>query len=180
MSRSGEPYSRPARVFHWVTAALLVALFGLGLSMTRFIEGDWKLRVYSWHEWTGLTVLALTSARLWWRLRHPGPPLDLPAAERIAAGTVHWAIYAILLAQPFIGWATTSAFGFEIIYLNLIPLPALVEADRDLAARLQSLHFTLAMTLAALIAAHLAGIAYHHLIRRDATLRRMLPSLPPP
>jgi cytochrome b561 len=174
-----EPiYSRPARIFHWVTAALLLLLFGLGLSMTRWIEGDWKLRVYSWHEWTGLTVFAISAVRLWWRIRHPAPPLDLPRLERLAAGFVHAAIYVILLSQPIVGWLTTSAFGFEIVYLNLVPLPMLVEENRELATRVQSLHFTLAMILAGLIAAHVAGVAYHHLIRRDSRLRRMVPSLP--
>jgi cytochrome b561 len=168
-------YTRTARALHWLTAVLLLVLFGLGLSMTRWIEGDWKLRVYSWHEWTGLTVFAATSVRLLWRLRHPPPPNTLPRIEHLAASLVHGAIYLILLVQPVVGWLTTSAFGFTIVYLNLIPLPSPVPADRELAAQLQTAHFTLAMALAALVAMHVGAVAYHHLVRRDATLHRMAP-----
>jgi cytochrome b561 len=71
----------------------------------------------------------------------------------------------------------SSAFGFPVVYLGLIPLPDLVPVDRALAARLQRLHFTLAMALLALVAAHAAAALYHHLVRRDDTLRRMWPGL---
>jgi cytochrome b561 len=168
-------YSRPARVMHWVTAGLLVVLFGLGLSMTSWIEEDMKLRVYSWHEWVGLTVFAITATRLLWRLRHPPPPFELPRAERVVSGLVHGAIYAVLLVQPIVGWLMSTAFGFPVVYLGIIPLPQVVPADRALAERLQYVHFTLAMTLLALFAAHMCGVLYHHLVRQDGLLQRMLP-----
>ena len=77
-----DSYSRPARLLHWLTAILLVGSFGLGISMTRFIEDDQKLRVYSWHEWVGITIFLATIARLLWRLLRRPPPLDLPWIER--------------------------------------------------------------------------------------------------
>jgi cytochrome b561 len=169
-------YSRGARVAHWVTAVLLLLLFGLGLSMTRWVADANKLRVYSWHEWVGVTVFGITAFRLWWRLRHQPPPIDLPRGERIAARVVYGGIYAVLLVQPIVGWVMSTAFGFPVVYLGLVPLPEPVSADRELAARLQQVHFTLAMTLAGLILIHLVGVLYHHLMLQDGLLRRMLPS----
>jgi cytochrome b561 len=168
-------YTRPARIFHWLTAILLIGSFGLGLSMTRVIGDDMKLRVYGWHEWIGVTIFGVTIARLIWRLRHPAPPINLPAAEKFAAGLVYVAIYTILLVQPIVGWMMSSAFGFQVVYLGVLPLPLIVPEDRELAARLQTIHFNLAMGLAGLFVAHLAGVLYHHLIRQDGVLRRMLP-----
>jgi cytochrome b561 len=170
-----ETYTRPARLFHWLTAGLLLASFSLGLSMTRVIEGDMKLRVYSWHEWVGVTIFAVTMARLLWRIRHRPPPLDLSWIERVGAGVVYVAMYMVLLVQPIVGWMMSSAFGFPVVYLGLLPLPLIVAEDRELAARLQQLHFNLAMVLVALFLAHLGGVLYHHLILQDSVLRRMLP-----
>ena len=170
-----DSYSRPARLLHWLTAILLVGSFALGLSMTRFIADDLKLRVYGWHEWVGVTIFLATIARLVWRLRHRPPPLDLPWIERAGSGVVYAAMYVLLFVQPIVGWLMSTAFGFPVVYLGLVPLPQIVEADRDLAARLQSIHFTLAMALAALFAAHMGGVLFHHLIKQDGILQRMLP-----
>jgi cytochrome b561 len=168
-------YRRPARFVHWLTALLLAALFGLGISMTRWVGDDSKIRVYSWHEWVGITVFGITAFRLWWRLRHPAPPYDLPPFERAAAAIVYVAMYVLLFAQPIVGWLMSTAFGFPVVYLGLIPLPAPVPVDQALAEQLQQVHFALAMGLLALFVAHLGGVLYHHLILQDGTLRRMLP-----
>ena len=174
--REQAAYDTPSRFLHWLTAALLLLSFGLGLSMTRFIGDDMKLRVYGWHEWVGLTIFAATIGRLLWRLTHPAPPLSLPGIERIASKLTYAGIYGILLVQPIVGWVMSTAFGFPVVYLGLIPLPQPVEVDRALAERLQGVHFALAMALVALFAAHIGGVLYHHLIRKDGVLRRMLPS----
>jgi cytochrome b561 len=175
MSDQSLAYSPAARLAHWLTAGLLVALFGLGLSMTRFIEGDAKLRVYRWHEWVGLTVFAVTAFRLCWRAIHLPPPLDLPRFERLARRLVHGAIYGVLMVQPVVGWMMSTAFGFPVNYLGVIALPEPVPVDRALAEQLQWVHFTLAMTLLGLLLAHMGGVLYHHLIRQDTVLQRMLP-----
>lgn len=168
-------YAWPARLAHWATALLLAVLFGLGLSMTRWIEGDAKFSAYAWHESLGLSVFALTAFRLVWRLGHPPPPFPLPALERVGARAVHALIYLVLLCQPIVGWMLTGSFGFRVTYLGLIELPSLVENDRELATRLQTVHAGLAWTLFALFGLHLCGVLYHHLGKGDGVLRRMLP-----
>ena len=148
--------------------------------MTRWVPDEQKIRVYSWHEWAGITVFALTALRLGWRLTHRAPPIDIPAWEKTVAAIVYAGMYVLLVAQPIVGWLMSTAFGFPVVYLGLIPLPAPVSEDRALAERLQGVHETLAIVLALLFAAHLAGVLYHHLVRRDTVLSRMLPSVAPP
>jgi cytochrome b561 len=173
------PYTRLARALHWITAVLLLLLFGLGISMTRWVADEQKVRVYSWHEWAGITVFGLTALRLAWRLGHPAPPIDVPAWEKRTAAAVYVALYALLIAQPIVGWLMSTAFGFPVVYLGVVPLPAPVGEDRELAEQLEGVHVTLAIALAALFALHVSGVLYHHLIRRDAVLSRMLPSAGP-
>jgi cytochrome b561 len=169
-----DVYGTPARVLHWLTAGLLLASFGLGLSMTRVIGDDSKLRVYGWHEWVGVTIFALTIGRVIWRIRHQPPPIQLPWIERAASTIVYVAMYVVLLVQPIVGWIMSTAFGFPVVYLGILPLPQIVEEDRALAEQFQRIHFNLAMVLAVLIVAHLAGVLYHHLVLGDGVLRRML------
>ena len=170
-------YTRTARALHWLTVALLLFSFGIGISMTRWVADENKVRVYSWHEWVGVTVFGLTAIRLWWRFRHPPPPVppDIGRAERVAAGVVYTAIYLLLFVQPILGWVTSTAFGFPVVYLGLVPLPNIVAEDHALAERLAEFHEIAAFSLLGLIALHVAGVLFHHLIRRDAILSRMLP-----
>ena len=169
-------YTRTARLLHWLTAGLLVGLVGLGVTMTRWIPDEQKIRVYSWHEWIGVTVFALTAFRLLWTMSHPPPPISLSPAERIARRVVHSAIYVVLLTQPIVGWIMSCAFDFPVVYLGIIPLPVIVEANPELAARMQRIHDLLALVLVGLVALHLGAIANHHLFRRDGIMRRMLPT----
>ena len=45
------------------------------------------------------------------RMTHRPPPMssDIPAVQRLAAHSVHWALYALLIIQPIVGWIATSA-----------------------------------------------------------------------
>jgi cytochrome b561 len=169
------PYTRTARVLHWLTASLLLGSFGLGISMTRWVSEDQMVRVFSWHEWIGVTVFGLTIVRLLWRLAHRPPPIELPMLERIGSQVVHAGFYVVLLVQPVVGWVMSTAFGFPVVYLGIVPLPEPVQADSELARQLQGVHVGLAALLLALFIAHLGGVLFHHLVRRDEVLHRMLP-----
>jgi cytochrome b561 len=175
-------YTGIARALHWLTAGLLVLSFTLGFSMTTWVADEDKIRVYGWHEWVGVTVFGLTVLRLLWRLRHPPPPLppDVGRTERLVAGLVYAAFYLMLFVQPILGWMTSTAFGFPVVYLGLVPLPNILAEDRALAERLAEIHELAAFVLLGLIVLHVAGVLFHHLIRRDAILSRMLPGVRSP
>lgn len=169
-------YDRPRRIVHWISSIFLVLLFGLGLSITRLLDGDIKLAAYAWHEWLGLTLLVTTFVRLVLWTRPAPPPPVLPWHEALARRTVHTLMYAMLIAVPVSGWCMTQAFGFPIVYLGILPLPAVIAEDRDLAVRLQSAHVVLAMGLALLVGLHVAALVKHQFIDGDGVLARMWPS----
>lgn len=173
-------YSRTARSFHWLTALLLAMLFGVGTYMTRLDFSDWKVRVYSWHEWTGLVVFVATGMRLAWRLLHPPPPLPpSPFIEQFAAHATHWAMYALMLLLPVLGFLGTNAFGFPITWFGVLPLPDPIGKNEALGRVLLYLHVMFAWLLAALLALHVAAALFHHFARGDGILSRMLPGLKP-
>jgi cytochrome b561 len=100
---------------------------------------------------------------------------NMPAwQERIARGT-HGALYVLLVVVPLVGWAGTSAFGARIPVFGLFELPMILEKNKALADVLLPLHQILALTLCALALLHIAAAFFHHFVRKDDTLRRMLP-----
>jgi len=99
---------------------------------------------------------------------------DLSAWQRLASGTVHRLLYAILLIQPIIGWWGTSAFGAPINVFWLFELPPLVSKDELAAKQILAWHSIVGITLSATVAIHISAALFHHFVRRDEVLRRML------
>ncbi len=174
----GARYSATARALHWITVAAVLLLVVMGVRIAFFAPEDeaLKLRLYNIHESTGVTVFVLTALRLLWRAGHPPPPITppLPATLALVAHLNHAALYALLLTMPVVGFVATNAWGFPFVWFGLIPFPVPIGQNEALAKVFSAIHFGMAITLVALVAAHVAGALYHHFLRRDDTLRRML------
>lgn len=172
-------YTGTAIALHWLIALGIAVAFGMGLTMTD-IPGitPTKLRLFNWHKWLGVTLLALATARLLWRLFHPAPPLppSLPAWQRLAAEATHRALYVLMFAIPLSGYFYSLAAGIPVVYLGLVPLPVLIGPNPALKPILKDLHYWLNMGMAALVIAHAAAALQHHFLARDDVLKRMLPA----
>ena len=167
------------RAFHWISAALVLAAFGLAWSFDTLGPGQTAGLLVDIHRSVGLTILALTALRLAWRAFHPLPPLPRgPAWEAWLASGVQVALYLALLAQPLLGWASSSALGDTVTYLGAVTLPDLVEADSDRAEWIFAIHKAVGFAILALITLHAAGALRHGLIKRDGVLRRMTTGRP--
>ena len=168
-------YTRTAVALHWTVAVLIITALAMGWVMTDLAFSPLKLRVYSWHKWIGVTVLALFFIRSLWRLTHAAPPLlPMPAWQSLAARALHVLLYAMMLIQPLTGWITSNAAGIPIVYLGLIPLPNLVGKNKALAHLFEDLHSTGGVVLAVAIGLHALAALKHHFMDRDDTFRRML------
>jgi cytochrome b561 len=137
-----------------------------------------KLRFLSYHKWVGITVFLLSAARLLWRLSHPAPALPdtMKPWEKTAAHASHIALYVLFFAAPISGWLFSSAAGFKTVYLTLVPIPDLLEKNKEVADVLRVVHRSINYLLAAVIAVHAAAALKHHFVDRDDVMRRMLPS----
>ena len=170
----GGRYTRTAITLHWLLAAAIVANLALGVAMHDLPISPTRLRLFNWHKWAGITILALSALRLAWRLTH-SPPADaaMPAWQRTAAHAVHHALYVLFFAVPLAGWAYSSAAGFPVVLFGVLPLPDWVPVGEALAELLKLAHLLLASALAGLIALHVAAALKHHLIDRDGLLQRI-------
>jgi cytochrome b561 len=176
MEETDGSYTGTAIALHWLSGALILCGFAIGLWMIGLEISPLKLRWYSYHKWIGITVFLVALCRLAWRWRHRAPPpVAMPKWQRRAAQTSHVALYALMLIIPVSGWLHSSASGVSVTWLGLVPLPDLVPRDKALAAVLKGVHRALNYTLLALVIVHVGAALKHHVVDRDGVLARMLP-----
>jgi len=171
-------YPPTARWLHWITVVLVLVMLTLGFWMTIFEPKDeaFKFLLYDLHESTGVVLFLVVLLRLLRRWANPPAPLPsrLPATVRLAAHANHVLLYAVLLIQPLVGLLDTNAWGFPLVWAGLVPIPSPIDKNEAIAPVFSAVHWYGALLLLALIAAHLAGAAYHGLIRRDGVVQRMI------
>lgn len=179
LSSRSDRYSTPAIVLHWLLALAIVVAFTCGVYMVDLPFSPQRLKLYNWHKWLGISILALSALRLLWRLLRRPPALPvamqkrMPAWQRAAHHGVHLALYLLFFAVPLLGWAYSSAAGVPIVWLGVLPLPDWVPANADLADAIKPWHGRAAMTLALVTAVHVAAAFKHQWVDRDGLLLRM-------
>jgi cytochrome b561 len=172
-----ERYSLPAQLFHWLTAALVIAAYIVS-------PGGTETRIYapasdfdrSLHELLGMTVFALTLLRLSWRAFSPppkSPPMPLWMERGAKLG--HWAIYALLVLVPLTSIFGAWLEGHPLTLLGLGNIQPWLSPSRPLGLWLADLHGWLGNVLIWLAGFHAVAALYHHFWRRDPVLLSMLP-----
>jgi cytochrome b561 len=171
-----QRYTGLAMVFHWLLALMIVGSFSVGVYMSDLPFSVTRLKLFNYHKWAGITILALSALRLLWRLTHrPPPDLPMPGWQRLAAHAAHWALYVLFFAVPLMGWAYSSAAGFPVVVFGVLPLPDFVSPDKALAEVLKARHGQLAFALAVVVVVHVAAALKHHFIDHDGLINRMRP-----
>src|SRR5215813_9686764 len=88
----------PAKVLHWVGAAMILVLLVHGWWMTHMTPRPERLANYAGHSALGYDFLVLLVLRLVWRWVNVVPelPADLKPWERMAAHTGHLLLYVLM------------------------------------------------------------------------------------
>ncbi len=172
-------YSAAAKSLHWLIALAVVSQFIVAVLMPEINRRTQPGPLIDLHFSLGVLVLALMAIRFVNRLVDPVRPeeRDAPEWERTAARTLHLGFYFILLVSPLLGWASASAHRLPVSVFGLFTLPALAAPRARWALLAGDVHSVTMWVLLAMVVLHAAAALYHHYIRRDAVLRRMLPSL---
>ena len=176
-SAAAPAYSVTARVLHWVTALVIALMIPLGVIIANdWVGGALQNFLYGLHESLGALLIPVVLARLGHRLTNPPLPLpqDIPALQRFAAHMTHVGLYALLAAQPLVGWTAMSASGAPVSVFGLFSLPPIASEDRVFSKQLFALHGLIGFSIAGLIAAHVGAALFHHVVRRDRVLMRMI------
>ncbi|MFZ3019874.1 MAG: cytochrome b [Gallionella sp.] len=162
---------------HWLMLLLFVAVYGTIELRELFEKGsDPREALKTWHFMLGMLVFVLVWLRIAARLSGPTPAINpAPVAwQQLSAKLLHLALYALMIGMPITGWLLLSASGKVIPFFGL-ELPPLIAPDKDLAKQIKEVHEFVGTVGYYLIGLHAVAALYHHVIKRDNTLTRMLP-----
>ena len=179
-SLASPRYGAVAIALHWLLALAIVVSFGVGVYMHDLPFSIARIKLFNYHKWAGVTILALSLLRLLWRLSHRPPPMSarvlaaMPPWQHRAAQMSHGLMYTLFFVVPLLGWAYSSAAGLSIVWFGVLPLPDFVPVNKELAsALLKPLHAYAAFTLGAVVLVHVAAALKHQFIDRDNLMSRM-------
>ncbi|MHB8353197.1 MAG: cytochrome b [Burkholderiales bacterium] len=170
-----DKYSATAITLHWLVALLIVIAFSVGHYMADLDLSPWKLKIFAWHKWVGVTIFGLVAFRIFWRATHtvPALPAGMSGLMKKLSGLAHFAIYLLMLAIPLTGWLHSSAAGVTVVYFNVLTLPDLVGKNKELSSLFKEIHETLNWTLLGLVVMHVTAALKHQLVDKDNLLNRM-------
>ena len=173
-----QRFTPAQRTLHWLMALCILAMLFIGVGMASTVAPKY-LTLVAIHKPLGIAILVLGLIRFAVRLRYGAPPLpaDLPAPMKLAAYLSHYALYALMIAMPLIGWAMLSAAEYPVALWPSLWLPQILPQSASLHTALWNAHFYLALLFFALILMHVAAALFHALIRRDGVFNAMGPAL---
>jgi len=178
---STATYGPIAVLFHWTIALLFIAQLALGYLMSGDdVDPALQFNLFQYHKSIGFVVLALAIPRVIWSVlsRKPHPPAGTGRVAHISGRLAHAALLFLTVAVPLAGWAIASTSPLQIpsYVFDLVVIPGLPLEISDASEALWTdVHETLAYLAAAIVLLHVAAALWHHLIRGDSTLRRILP-----
>ena len=177
MAMAGEQrqFTVPMRILHWLTAALVLTMLGIGVAMVASI-GDYH-RLVSIHRPLGIAILIVVVIRFVIRQLSTLPPFpaSMSSRERFIAHASEVLLYTLLFVLPLIGWGMLSAARFPIVLYGPLHLPPILPHSVMLYAFLRRTHTVLAYLLFLAFIAHFGAVLFHTLVARDGLINRMAP-----
>ena len=177
-AENGFGYTGTAKALHWAIVALLIVQFVLAWAMPDIKRDTKPDTLINLHLSFGALIVAVAIVRLGWRLTHrePEPHDGLPPWQVQSARIMHWLLYLLLFVVPILGWMNASWRGFPVTVFGLFDLPKLMATRAPGFRWTGDVHGLLAnYAMLALVGLHAAAALYHHFVRRDGVLQRMLP-----
>jgi cytochrome b561 len=169
-------YGTLSIALHWFMLLLLAAVYACMELRELWPRGsEPRELIKTWHFMLGLSVFALVWIRLLARWRGGTPAITPPPAawQNALAKAAHVALYVLMIGMPIGGWLILSAEGKPIPFFGL-ELPALVAPNKGLAEQIEEIHELGGTVGYWLIGLHAAAALFHHYVKRDNTLLRML------
>lgn len=181
ISNTQSQYGSITKLFHWLTAALILAIIPLGaianrLPLTNEAEITRVFWMFGLHKTLGVAVFFVALLRILWALSQTKPGSLHPErkGETLAAETVHWLLYGSLVIVPLSGWIHHAAVtGFAPIWWPFSQNLPFVPKDEGVAHTFELIHWIMSKVMIGALLLHVAGALKHVFVDKDSTLRRM-------
>ena len=185
-----DNYGSIAKCLHWGTAVLFLA------SYISVYYRHWFTEEKTPENWTalqlhlsiGITIAVVVALRIAWRITNRAPDFEPGTKlQHLAAHAGHYALYAIMIIMPVTGYIGTGVnteyfFWFDILkFENTQLFESLVSNGlgitfKEFEEPIDFIHKDIlgAWLVWLLILGHVCAALYHHFVKQDRTLNKML------
>ena len=166
-------YGSISKIFHWLSAAVLIIQIPLGFYLVDLDFNEKRLTIESIHVLLGLSIFYLTILRLIYKLFNPTPPLSnsIFPGQRLIAKLNHVFLYITIIMVTISG-ALKKLFNGEI--LDVIFFSLEIKDNFDLAQLFYDIHIIANYTLISLISLHILAVITHKVLFRENLLKKIL------
>lgn len=162
-------YRSTAKIFHWVTAALVLLMIVSGVAMKQLDDGPVADTLFALHKLTGALTLVLILVRVGYRLLWPAYRSVLHSHRR---PVIHWILYGAIILMPLLGWAGISDYGPHTVLGRELffgySLPPIWPEGAGYYNLLLETHGYLAFAMLAVVAIHIGLAIQDHILRADS------------
>jgi cytochrome b561 len=166
-------YDKTTQRFHWATAILVLFMWLIGQAFDFVPEGNATVNVMSAHFLIGFVLAAVVMFRLIWRF---SKGQKLPNANEGFGGTlakaIHHTLYLLLASVLATGAFAVWVHGYP--FFDFIHIPEFDPGNESLKDLVGDIHGLLANILLGLSAGHGLLAMWHHFVKKDNTLKRMI------
>jgi superoxide oxidase len=173
---NGLRFSPVTIVLHWIVAALVFAIVGIGIALWLAPDDAQSGALMRAQNLLGTVLFVISVYRLWARISsyHPLPlgspnPVEVIISRSVAAGL---ALAMVLL--PIAVWLARSAAGVAIALPGGLMIPALIAPDTQVARVVNMLFEIGATAFLSGLALHMFGAFKNHVVAGNDALKRML------
>ena len=173
LKNSLTEYGFFSKIFHWLSAAVLIIQIPLGFYLVDLDFGEKRLTIESIHVILGLSIFYLTLFRLIYKLFNPTPSLgnNIFPGQKLVAKLNHILLYASLLTITISG-ALKKLFNGEVLDIFLLDIE--IKDNFELAELFYDIHIISNYTLIALISLHIFAVIIHKVVFKENLLKRIL------
>ena len=173
LTNSITEYGSISKIFHWLSAAVLIFQIPLGFYLVDLDFNEKRLTIESIHVLLGLSIFYITIFRLIYKLFNPTPPLSnsIFPGQRLIAKLNHVFLYITIIMVTISG-ALKKLFNGEI--LDVIFFSFEIKDNFDLAELFYDVHIVANYTLISLISLHILAVITHKVLFRENLLKKIL------
>jgi len=167
-------YGLISSLFHWVSAILVISTFSLGFYLASLSWGIEKFNLVDIHASIGCTIVLFVILRMLWRFNSPAPkPIVTSKIQGFAMYMVHLTLLLLLIALFSSGYIMISSGGNPVKLFDIFFMPELQQSSST-AKQFRNFHEILVWTFIGVLSLHVLAALFHHFIKRDATLKRIM------
>ena len=173
LTNSLTEYGSISKIFHWLSAAVLIFQIPLGFYLVDLDFNEKRLTIESIHVLLGLSIFYITIFRLIYKVFNPTPPLSnsIFPGQRLIAKLNHVFLYITIIMVTISG-ALKKLFNGEI--LDVIFFSLEIKDNFDLAELFYDVHIVANYTLISLISLHILAVITHKILFRENLLKKIL------